>query len=283
MNPLVSGDKLVNRLTLIPTGSIDIEPYGISSKSPIEVMKNFHETVPVSSIYTDKTITAQKWCHPACEIEPFLMLACGRNPIGFSFLCPSLTQSRMQSKSRLILKDHCLVRTQIFEFFLTCVETFWPPLPWLEDKHNWPASDDTLTDASSSGPAGPSILFRTLFSDVPPVWDHPIENGSAQKPEEISPDSSLPAEQSWESAETDALASVCFLELRLHESLPRESSDSNSSGINLKHLPSNPVSVLPGSEVSRQSLNQPMPQECSWQTPLEFPWLPLDELCRMNS
>ena len=162
----MSFKKLINRFTLMPTGSIDIEPNGISSESLVEVMKDFHESFPVSSFYLDKTITAQKWSHPAGEIKPFLMLACCRNTIGFSFLCPSLTQSRMQSKSRFILKDHRLPRAKIFEFFLTLIETSWTPLPWLEDKHNWRASDDILTGASNSVPVAPSALSQTLVSNV---------------------------------------------------------------------------------------------------------------------
>ena len=279
----MSFKKLVHRFALVPTGSIHIKPYGVSSESLVEVMQDFHKTCSISSFYADKTITTQKRSNPACKIKPFLMLACGRNVVGLSLLRPSPPQSRMQSEACLVLKDHRLPRTQIFEFFLTSVETSWPPPSLLEYKHNWPASDDILTDASSSEPVAPSALSQTLVLNVLPKSDHPTESGLAQKPEETVPDSFPPVARSLELTEKDVQASACPLRLLSQEYLPHESSGLNSFGLILKQKQSNPASALLGLKVSLLSLNQPKPQEHSCQMPPSAPLLPLDELCRMNS
>jgi len=90
MNPLMGFKKLVNRFNLMPTGSTDIEPYGILSESLVDVMKNCHETFPITSIYADKTFAHLKRSRSARKIMPFMMLACGRNTIAYSLFIASI-------------------------------------------------------------------------------------------------------------------------------------------------------------------------------------------------
>jgi len=168
MKPRTFMQKPVNQLSLVPPGTVHVEPDCIASETPIEMAKDFHKAFPIPSSCADDSITAQEGSHPTRKIKSLTMLAGCRDAKRMSHLCPSPPQPGMQSKSGLILEDHCLLRTQILKFFLTRGQTA-SPLPFSPgDRRSPPFLNDIPVDASSSEPVELSISGHIDASSVPP-------------------------------------------------------------------------------------------------------------------
>lgn len=57
--------EIPNRITPMPTRSINIQPDSIAAKSAIKVLQHLEKSFPVSAFRLDHSSTAQKWSHPA--------------------------------------------------------------------------------------------------------------------------------------------------------------------------------------------------------------------------
>jgi len=269
--------KLVNQFSLMPPCSIHIEPDCITPETPMEVAKDFHKAFPIPSGRADNPITAQKGGHPTRKIKSLTMLAGRRDAKRMSHLRPSPSQPGMQSKSGLILEDHCLPRPQILKFFLTCGETV-SPLPFgPEDTYNWPALNDIPADASSSEPAGLSISSHIDASSVPPASGRPTSLDSTQTSGEIAPSGPRPARQFEKLIALASRAEFCLLKLPNPSHLQPEPSGSDSFESNPERPQSTPAFDLLRSREGPRSSSLFWHREYPWQKPQDDLWRPRDE------
>jgi len=181
-------EELPNRITPMPTCTINIKPNGVTAKSPIKVLHYLEESLPVTAFGLDHSCTAQKRSYPSRNIQTLLMLAGRRDLKPFSNKRPTAAKPRMEGKSAFVLKNNGFFRTQRFEFFLVSWQTSSRPRPLLGDRHGWLASNDIQADASNTELDGLSALPRTDALNGSPVWDRPIGRGSIRTSGVIPPD-----------------------------------------------------------------------------------------------
>jgi len=179
--------KEINLFPLMPSGPVYIEPDGKASQAATKMLQARKKSFPVSTGRSDHSPSAQKRSHPSKEIQPLAVLTGRRNPQPCSFLCPSYAQTRVQRKSRFVLKDDRFLRAQSSEFFLRPDGSVWLLRSSPEDTYSLPASVDSLTGASRTGPDAPSGLSRTDASDAPRGWDRPIGHDGGQMLKGICP------------------------------------------------------------------------------------------------
>jgi len=277
MQVRVSLKETVYGLSLMPPSAVHIKPDRIVPEPSIEMTQSFHETFPISPLRTDNPEAPQKWSHPTRKIKPLLVLAGCGDAIRISALGPPPSQSRMQGKSCLILKDHRLPRPQILEFFLTSGEIAWLLPPGLEDRHSWPALTDIPVGASKPGLAALSVSGRTGALDARPGSDHPNAPGSGQNLGAIFLNAVPLPERSGASAGTGVRGSVCSLgrSIRLH--LRPGSIDSGSSASVPKPVLSSRVAAPRRSEEWRRFSTPSKPPGGPWPRPLGFPGSPPDD------
>jgi len=166
----------------MPASSIYEQVNGVAPQTLVQVGQNFEKSFPIPSFRLNHPIPTQQGGHPSREIQPSLMLAGRRHPEPLPNSSPTETQTRMQAKPRLILKNHGFLGTQAFKFFLKPCQTAWPPPSEPEGKHNSLSSVGTPTDASNAALASPSALVQTAVSGVWPPWTHPNAHDSIQTP-----------------------------------------------------------------------------------------------------
>jgi len=180
--------ELPDRITPMPTCSINIQPYRVATKFRTQVLQNLEEALSVATFSLDYSCATQKRRHPAGNIQSLLMLTGRRNPQPFPDERPTTAKPRMKRKAAFVLKNNGFLRTQRFEFFLGSWRTSSRLLPLPGDIHDWPALTDTQVDASNTGPDGLSALSRTAAVNGPPGWDHPTGHDSNQTSGAIPPD-----------------------------------------------------------------------------------------------
>lgn len=161
----------------MPTSLICIQPDGVALQTPIKMSQNFNKSLTVPAFGLNHPIPTQQRSHPSRKVQTFPMLAGSGYPQPLANASPTATQARMQSKTCLVLKDHCFLRTQGLKFFLKPCETAWFPPHELEDRHSRLASTGTPVDASSAELVSPLALGQTAALDVSPRWVHPNEHG----------------------------------------------------------------------------------------------------------
>gem|GEM_PF-1009559 len=204
VQPHVALDKELNFLSPMPSGSIHIEPNRITTKSLIEVLQTLKEPFPIALRPSYHSPSSEQWSHPAKQIQPLPMLTRRWNTQTPSHLRPPNPEPRMQRKTRFILKDARLPRSQGVQFFLRPGKIAWPLRCGLEGTNTQPVSVDTPAGASRTEPAEPSTLFQNDASGGPLMWGRPNELGSTQTPKG-SGLSGLPiADAPWGLNEPDA-------------------------------------------------------------------------------
>ena len=227
----VRSHKEIDLLPFMPSGPVYIQPDRKASQVATHMLQAGKKSFPVATGRPDHSPSAQKGSNPPKEIQSLAMLAGCRHPQSCSFLRPSYAQTRVERKSRFILKDNGFIRTERSEFFLSSGETAWPLRFLPEDRYSLPASVDSRAGASRTGPAAPLALSRTGASGAPRGWGRPSGPGGAQMLMEISP-GPLPAASGPLSlnvpgapAVSPAPKPVC------HGCLPGASRDSNSDAL----------------------------------------------------
>ena len=178
--------KLINRFTLMPAGTIDIQPNSISFQPPVKVAQHVEESLSITPLCLNHTIAPKQRIDPAGDIQADTMLACRGNLQPFSFLCPTSTQSRMHSKSCFILKHDGLVWLERLKFFLTPSGISVLLDFALEDTNNLPSLADNQDGASIVGLVAPSGLFRRNALDESLPLARPTVHGLIQIPAETS-------------------------------------------------------------------------------------------------
>lgn len=197
--------KQVNFVALMPSGSVHIKPDGTPSKSAIKILQTGNESLSIPLRPPDHPSSTQQWGNPSKQIQPLTMLAGGRNAQTLSSFRPPDPQPRMKRKSRLVLKNDRLLRSQPPEFFLRPDGIAWPLHSSLEDTYIRPPSVDTPIDASTTGFGEPSTLSQTVASNGPPRWDHPIELAATRIPRGVCLNLPLIAAELGGLAAVDAL------------------------------------------------------------------------------
>jgi len=227
VQPHVGLDKEVNFLSLMPSGSIHIEPNRITTKSLIEVPQTLKESFAIALRPSHHSPSSKQRGHPSKQIQPLPMLARRWNTQPLSHLRPPNPEPRMQRKTRFILKDNRLLRFQGLQFFLISGEIAWPLRCALEGTNTQHVSVDNPAGASRTGPAEPSGLFQNDASGGPLMWGRPNELGSAQTPKGTAL-SGLPIPVApWGLNEPDAPAALLVPEPLTPVRSPCASRDSN--------------------------------------------------------
>jgi hypothetical protein len=170
-------EELPDRITSMPTCSVNIQPNSIAAKLAIKVLHHLEESLSVATFSLENSCTAQKRSNPSRNIQTLPMLAGCRDLQTLSDKRPAATKPRMQGKAAFVLKNNGFFRTQRFEFFLGSWQTSLRPRPLLGDRHDWLVSAGTQVDASNTALDGPSVLSRTGAVNESPKWDHPIGHG----------------------------------------------------------------------------------------------------------
>jgi hypothetical protein len=233
--------EIPNRITPMPTCSVNIQPDRVATKPVIEVLQHLEESLSIAAFRLDYSGTAQKRSYPSGNIQSLLMLAGRRNLQPLSNERPPTAKPRMAGKTTFILKNNGFLRTQRFEFFLGSWRISSHRLPLLGDKHDWPALADTRVDASSTGPDGLSVLSQIVVVNGSPESDHPSEHGSIRTSGEIPPSGVLTALQSSVSSGQVAPSASSGLGHLPHLYLPLASSGLCSSGSDRVPQKSSPV------------------------------------------
>lgn len=269
-------EEEVDGFTFMPAGSIHIKPDRISPKSSVEMGQDLPKTLPISSFCPNHPETSQKRCHPSRQVKTLLVLARRRDAKRKASLDPAPSQSGMQAKPRLILKNHRLPWPQILKFFLTPGETASLLPPGLEDTNNRLVLNDIPVGASISEPAGLSSSIHTDVLGVRRGWDRPIEPGLAQNLGATFPNAAPPPGRSGALIVTAALGSACSSGLSSRPNLPPGSNDSSSSGLSQERGPSIQGVALPLSKEAPQSSTPAKRREGPWQKLPGFPGSPPD-------
>ena len=166
--PNMGLNKDVDFLTTMPSGSIDIQPNRVTFELPIQSSQTTDKPLSVPLRTSYQPLPTQQRSYPAKDIQSGTMLTGGWDIKPFAPFGPPYPQTRMQSETRLILKDDGLLRPQILKFFLRPSEIAWPPWCALEDRNNPPASVDTPIDASKTALDELSTLSQNGVSDERP-------------------------------------------------------------------------------------------------------------------
>jgi len=231
------------------------------------MFQDLQKALAIPLVGSNDTTTTQKRGHPARKIQSLSMLTGRRNLKRLATLCPSPSQTRMQAKACLILKDNCLVWLKAPEFFLKTDESAWHPQNGLEDKGNWHASSYNPTDASNTALGGPLNLYQNISSNGQPTSDHPSQHETSQSPEDFSPNDPPVSQKAPRSAAPDGQLEVLVGESRRPaRSLP-ESTDSGSCGLDPIRGLSIPNAGPPIPAKGRQSLRRSTPLGLFWQCP----------------
>jgi hypothetical protein len=279
----VALDKELNFLSPMPSGSIHIEPNRITTKSLIEVPQTLKESFPIALRPLHHSPSSKQRSHPSKQIQPLPMLARRWNTQPLSHLRPPNPEPRMQCKTRFILKDDRLPRSQGVQFFLTPGEIAWPLRCGLEGTNTQPVSVDNPTDASRTEPAEPSGLFQNDASGGPLMWGRPNELGSAQIPKGTAL-SGLPIlDAPWELSEPDAPVALLVPEPSAPVRSPCASRDSSSDASSPGPRQSIPDADPPVSAVKPLSLfPQRLPELAESWTIDALGWPPDELTLRMG-
>ena len=252
--------KLFNDLPFMPASPIYEQVDGVAPQTIVQVGQNFEESFPIPSFRPNYPIPTQQGGYPSREIQPSLMLAGRRHTEPLPNLSPTETQTRMQAKPRLILKNQGFLGTQAFKFFLKPCETAWPPPSELEDRHNSLSSAGTLTDASNAALASLSALVQTAVSGVRPLWVHPNAHDSNQTPLGSSPNE-RPVLSAYRKLVEPVDPAGSGAEVPISRSdLSRESNGLGSSGLTREPRLSIPASAPQLTAIKQQSLFRPKRQ-----------------------
>jgi hypothetical protein len=97
----------------------------------------------------------------------------------------------MQAKAGLILENDGFIEFEVAQFFLTPRENVGHLWPEPAGKHNRPASDCNLSDATNIVPAALLESLQSASLDVPPASVHPRKISEGQIPGEAFLDRAL--------------------------------------------------------------------------------------------
>jgi len=274
VEPTMGRQEAPDDVAPMPTGAIDVQPQPIPSEPPAQVPEHQHEALPVPFGGSHEPVPSQQRRHPSREIEPLMMLAGRGNPQPRAPKGPPSPKARMQGKARFILKDDGLARSQGLEFFLTDAGTAWhrPSAP--AGTHDWPASDETPTGASTSGLAAPSSRCQTPASSAPPVWAHPTAPAAAQRPGATAP-AAAPADGEGRASVGPGGRDGAWAS---SSARPRRSARASTGSSSSESHPARPRSnwdaALPGPTRGRQSSGRSAPQGSPWRWPPSVPGWP---------
>ena len=249
-------EELPNRITSMPTCSINIQPNSVAAKLAIQVLHHLEESLSVATFGLDHSCATQKRSYPSRNIQALLMLTGRRDLQPLSDKRPAATKTRMQSKAAFVLKNNGFFRTQRFEFFLGPWQTSLRPRPLPVDIHDWPALTGIRVDASSTVPDEPSALRQSDAVNGLPASGHPSGRGSNRTSGAIPPDG-VPVEFQFSvSFWPDVRSVFSGSGLRPRPYSPPVSSDSHSSGSGPEPRISNQVAALPAPGAGWRSLDR---------------------------
>jgi hypothetical protein len=223
-------EEFPDRITSMPTCSINIQPDSVSAKLTIKVLHHLEKSFSVATFGLDHSCTTQKRSYPSRNIQTLLMLAGRGNLQPFSDKRPTAAKPRMQGKTAFVLKNNGFFRPQRFEFFLGPWRTSSHLRLLLGDIHDWPASTGTRVDASSIAPDEPSFLHQSDAVNGLPMLGRPNGRDSNRTFGAILPDG-VPTEPQFLASSWPVVPSAFSGSgLRPRPYSPPVSSGSRSSG-----------------------------------------------------
>lgn len=259
MNLSMAPKKKPDFFSFMPFSSIYIEIDYITAELFQHMPQHLYKSLMVTFGSAYQAFPPQQGCYPAGQIEPLAMLAGGRDFEPFTFLSPTPSQTGMQAKAGLILKNNGLIFFKVAQFFLTPGENSGHPWNELEDKHSRLFSGCNLSNATSIVPVALSTLSQTLSSGELPEWVHPSQLLRYQIPGEVFPDVALTVSSRMMSVESAVLAEVGVLETWFLSDSPRESSVPESCDLDQTKRLSIPDADPPKPAIRQQFLTQSMP------------------------
>lgn len=254
MESRVRFQKILNGFSPMPTSSIDIKPDGISLQSSVQMTKDVEKPLAVSPLCVNHPIATQQRGYPAGNVEALAMLTGGSDAQTAASLSPPPTQSGVQGKTGLVLKDHRLSFSQRLKFFLKPAGISSPLWPSLASKSSWPASGGIPGNASTSELVLLLRLPRNVALDASPLWDHPTELDSSQTLGATSPNGPPKLSGSLALFDWVAQTSAWTLMQPILRRLQRGSIDLGSCGSSPRPRLSILVADLPGPKAKRLSL-----------------------------
>ena len=264
--------------SLVPTGSIDIQPNRVTSELAIEMSQTLQKSLPIAFGNTDHPLTSQQGSYPAKYIQPFAVLTGRGDSQSLSSFSPTSTCTGMQTKSRFILKNQRFPRPQTIEFFLKLFGISEHPWHGPVNTNNYPASLYTQADVANVGLGEFLSLSQADALNAQPTSAHPNELDSTQTPTATSLNLSLISFGYLLFIHYAALSQALTLMLLILARLPHASIDLNSAASNLKRRLSIPGAVLPISAIGPLSSNLAKAPGFSSHRLSDAPELPLDAL-----
>jgi hypothetical protein len=173
MNLSMATKKKPYLFSFMPFSSIYIEINDITTELFQHMLEHLHKSLVVTFGSAYQAFPSQQRCHPAGQIEPLLVLAGGRYFEPCTFLSPASSQTGMQAKAGLILKNNGFIFFKAVQFFLTPVENGGHLWHELGDKYSWLSSGYNPCNATNIVPVALSTLSQTLSSGELPEWGHP--------------------------------------------------------------------------------------------------------------
>ena len=149
MQALMGTEELLHGLSLVPAGTVYIEPDRVTAEPAVEVSQHFHKALAISSHRRDHATPSQQRSDPTGKIQPGVMATGGRKTQPLARFRPASSQSGMQAETGLVLKNHRLMPTQAGEFFLEPAGTCEHLRHGLAGRCSWRVSSGNPTDASS--------------------------------------------------------------------------------------------------------------------------------------
>jgi len=247
----------------MPASLIHMQPDRIALQTPIKMAQSLNKSLTITPFGLNYPIPTQQRSYPPRKVQTFPMLADSGHPQPLANAIPTATQARMQGKTCLALKDHCLLRTQGLKFFLKPSETAWSHPSELEDRHSRLASAGTPADASSAELASPLALGQTAALGAPPRSVRPNAHGLNR----TLPGSSLSERQApsacWMLTESAGPTEFEAEAQPTHPGSRNESSGSSSSELSPRPRLSILAFAPPLPTTGQQSLFQSRLRECS--------------------
>jgi hypothetical protein len=173
MNLGMTPQKKPNFFSFMPFCSIHIEIDDMTAKLFQHMLQHSQKSLLITLGSAYQAFSPQQRCHPPRQIEPLAMLTSGRNFESLTFLSPASSQTWMQAKASLILKNNGFVVFKVEQFFLTPGENDGHPWHVPEDKYSRLFSDCNPDSVTNIVPVALLTLSQTPSSGEPLEWVHP--------------------------------------------------------------------------------------------------------------
>lgn len=273
MNLSMALQKKPDLFSFMPFSPIYIEIDNKSTELFQHMLQHLQESLLVTFCSAYQAFPSQQRRYPAGQIKPLAVLAGCSDFEPLTFLSPASSQTGMQAKAGLILKNDGFIFLEVVQFFLTPGENGEHLLSEPEDKYSRLFSGYIPGNAASIVPVALSTLSQTVVLSEPPEWDHPNQLLLDQILKAAFPNGALIVWSRMVSVESAVLVGVEVSEKWFPSDSPHESSLPESCDLDRTKRLSIPDADPPKPAIKRQFLAQSMPPELALLRLIAFLWL----------